>query len=328
MHSSIQGVIGILIMCYLTFTAMACCFWMGAAFPLLLLGEKYHLAFEVWIQETFLIQVVWCIEVGVNIKIRQTGEKPTPEAALVLPNHQTHDWVVMYSMAIRMGTLGLVRTIIKKAIAYVPGFGWGMYFAYWPFVSRNYKKDVSVLGKLFGSYKRHNMAVQLWLYAEGTRLTPAKLKDSQEYAKSKGYPVWNNVMLPKHRGFMLAADSLKGVVSTIHELALGYEGWGKPPGLWDIITTPRDKPHVMHVHLKRTPLEDVPADEEGKKQWLMESFARKEVLLEEFKTTGKFPGPEQIGKFAGSQCVPYLIGWLIASCLTYYGIYKFFCLIF
>jgi len=317
----IQGLLGIISLIYLFLSAQVCVFYMVLSFVLCryTLGERLYLQMAKFWQESYLVQLVFCLEGCVNIKLRVTGTKPVSEPALVLANHQTHDWVVMYSMAIRTGTLGLVRTVIKKVISYVPGFGWGMWMCYWPFVSRNYNKDVAVLKNLFAAYKRHTLPVQLWLYAEGTRLTPSKLKDSQEYAKSKGYPVWNHVMLPKHRGFTMACDSLKGVVSIIHELTLSYEGWGKPPGLWDIVTTNRSKPHVMHVHMKRTPLEDVPADEEGKKQWLMDCFARKEALLEEYAKNGKFPGPDMTPDFSVGSCLPHLMGWMVATVCTFYA---------
>jgi 1-acyl-sn-glycerol-3-phosphate acyltransferase len=326
---SVQGIIGSVLMGYLVIVAQTCVASLLLAWIIARpLGEKAFLSAAVLIQDSWLTQIVFLLEFGVGVKLRLTGERPGAEAALVLPNHQTHDWVVMYSLAARMGTLGLVRTVIKKVISYIPGFGWGMYLCYWPFVSRSYDKDVKVLSKLFGAYKRCSLPVQLWLYAEGTRLTKKKLAESQAVAKEKGYPVWNHVLLPRHRGFTMAVDSLKGVVTMIHELTLSYEGWGNPPSLWQLLTTKRGKKHVMHVHIKRTPITDIPETEEGKKQWLMDSFDRKEKLLEYYTANNCFPGADLTPAFNPTTLIPHLIIWAIASAAMYYGIYRFFAWLF
>lgn len=322
----LQEFLGCLLMGYLFATAQTCVAILLLTWVIFRpFGEKAFLTAACVVQWSWLTQLVFLLEYGVGVKLRLTGENPPAEAALVLANHQTHDWVVMYSLAVRMGTLGYVRTVIKKVISYVPGFGWGMYLCYWPFVSRNYNSDVKVLRKLFSAYKRCSLPVQLWLYAEGTRLTAKKLADSQTYAKEKGYPVWKHVMLPKHRGFTMTTDSLNGIVSMIHEITLSYEGWGgKAPGLWDILTTDRNKKHVMHVHLKRTPMSDVPETEEGKKQWLMECFARKEQLLEHYADKKCFPGPDVTPKFNVSGILPHFGAWTLGTWLLFKAVALFF----
>jgi 1-acyl-sn-glycerol-3-phosphate acyltransferase len=308
---AVRGVLGMVMLAYITLVATV-----GVTFVFFLylvlrpFSEGKFLRIGCWIQGSFLVHFAFFIELVLGIQLDVRGVMPPAEGALVIANHQTHDWVPMYIIAYRIGTLAYVRTVIKKVVSYVPGMGWGMWALYWPFVSRDFKKDESVLKNLFGAYERHNLPVQTWLYPEGTRKTARKLAESQKYAQEAGYPVWNHVMLPRHRGFALAVNSLKGAVRMIHEITIAYEGWPtSSPGLWDFMTTDLSKKHVVHVYCARTPISAIPADDEQKKQWLMDAFARKEELMEDFSKNGHFPGQRLCKDITAGPMIPHLVGW-------------------
>jgi lysophosphatidic acid acyltransferase/lysophosphatidylinositol acyltransferase len=313
--AAIRGVLGMLMLAYIGFIASV-----GVTFVFLLylvlrpFSEGTFLRVGCWIQGSFLIHFNLFMDILLGIKLDVRGVMPPAEGALVIPNHLTHDWVPMYMMGYRINTLPYVRTVIKKAVSYIPGLGWGMWALYWPFVSRDFNKDEIVLKKLFGSYERHGLPVQTWLYPEGTRKTAKKLAEAQEYSKANGYAVWNHVMLPRHRGFSLAVNSLKGAVRMIHEVTLAYEGWStEAPSLWDFMTTDPLTPHVVHVHLTRTPISALPSDDAGKKAWLMDAFARKEELLTAFHKDGAFPGTRQCKDVTVGPMIPHVIGWAVVS---------------
>lgn len=255
-------------------------------------SESFYLRVSAGIQGSYLVNFPFVLEKLLGIKFRVTGVLPPNEPVLVLSNHLSHEWTVMYCLGYVTGVLGLVRTIIKDIIKYVPGFGWGMWVLYWPFVSRDFAKDEPVL-KAFGeAYNRAKLPVQLWLYPEGTRQTPKKLAESQKYAKEKGYPVWNHLMLPRHRGFVVTANALKGLVRTILSITVEYEGWRRgAPGVLELFSTDPTKKHVIHVHIQPSAMATLPADDEGKRTWLMDCFAAKDRLLTEYHANGRFPGP-------------------------------------
>lgn len=315
----LQAALGIVILMYLL-VSITCgvVVLVGLYVTLRLIDEGTYLKLICIIQASYLHNIVFMMENVLGLKLRVTGHTPKAEAALVLSNHLTHDWAPMYCMALRIGTLGFVRTVIKESMSYIPGFGWGMVACYWPFVSRNYEKDERKLKKLFTAYHRNKLPVQLWIYPEGTRQTPKKLKESQDYAKEHGYTVWNHVMLPRHRGFAQAVRSLEGVITHIHEITLSYSGWRrKAPTFWDILTSPGKEEHVMHVHLNRVDVKTVPTDEEGMKTWLRESFDRKEELLEYFSKNKRFPGDKNLVKdYPFTQVLPHVVGWLIFTYLS------------
>jgi lysophosphatidic acid acyltransferase/lysophosphatidylinositol acyltransferase len=306
----VRGVFGAIFFTYVMLNSLVAVAVILAAFIALRpVSVKTFLKVGCWIQGSFIVQFVFWMEYVLGIELRVTGEMPRTEAALVIPNHQGHDWVHMYCMAFRIGTLGFVRTVIKKVISMVPGLGWAMYLTYWPFVSRDFKKDEILLKSLFGAYHEASLPVQLWLYAEGTRLTPKKLADSQAYAKAQGYPAFEHVMLPRHRGFAVAANSLVGVVEVIHELTLAYEGWEGAPSLWQLLCTDGGKKNVFHMNCQRSAMALIPADDEGKKQWLMDCFQRKEDKLAYYSKNGAFPGKKLNGDLALMEMLPHLLFW-------------------
>jgi 1-acyl-sn-glycerol-3-phosphate acyltransferase len=311
----VRGVLGMLMLAYIAFIA---CVGVTFVFFLYLvmrpISEGTFLRVGCWIQGSFLVHFNVFMDVLLGIKLDVRGVMPPAEGALVIPNHLTHDWVPMYMIGYRINTLPYVRTVIKKVISYVPGLGWGMWALYWPFVSRDFAKDEIVLKKLFGAYERHGLPVQTWLYAEGTRKTAKKLADAQEYSRTNGYPVWNHVLLPRHRGFSLAVNALKGGIRMIHEITIAYEGWPtEAPSLWDFMTTDPLTTHVVHVHVTRTPMSALPNDDAGKKEWLMDAFARKEELLTNYHKDGHFPGTRQCKDVTIGPMMPHVIGWAIVS---------------
>lgn len=272
-------------------------------------SEAFYLNMSAHFQSSYLTVFPFVLEKLLGIRIRLTGMLPVKEPVLVLSNHLSHEWTVMYGLGYRSGVLGLVRTVIKDVIQYVPGFGWGMWVLYWPFVSRDFSKDEAKLKSFAGSYERAKLPVQLWLYPEGTRQTKSKLLSSQQYAKQKGYPVWNHIMLPRHRGFVVTVNALASLVRTILSVTVQYEGWRKAPSVVQLFSTDPTRPHVIHVHVKSYATAALPADDEGKRQWLMDCFAEKDKLLTEFQATGKFPGSVVKTEVSGLVMFLHVVAW-------------------
>lgn len=282
------------------------------------LSEPFYLKFVCMTQHSFLSMMPLFVEHCGGVELAVYGDTPKAEAALVLSNHLGHDWGPMYLLAGRIGTLGYIRTVIKQVVQYIPGLGQAMWLGYWPFVSRSYDTDKVRLTSLFGAIAKAGVPMQTWLFPEGTRRTPAKLKSSQEYAKTKNMPVWQHVMLPRYRGVMLSVDSMRGSVEYIHDLTIQYEGWGKDgrdiPSLWQIMSIDPSVRKVFHLHLKRVKMSDVSSGEEGARKWLHASFSDKEELLKLYEKTRTFGKPLPISKQKTPvvpliiQMIPWVIG--------------------
>ena len=317
---AIRSVAGIIAALYLFFVVMLPLPVLAVAYILINpINDILYLKIACFVQGSFIVNITFCLEKLTGIQFRMTGTRPPREPALVLSNHLTHDWVHIYSNAIRNNTLGSVRTVIKDAIKMVPGFGQAMILTKWPFVSRDFKKDEKTLHDLFSLYTRAKLPVQLWIFPEGTRMTPKKLASSQKYAEEKGYPVWKHVMLPRHRGFITALNSLNGIVKYIHETTIQYEGWtnskgvDKIPGIGDLINTNGNYKHVLHFHMNRVSVTDIPLDDEGRQKYLQECFARKEALLEHYSKHKQFPGENLAKKLSTAELLIHVVGWFVGS---------------
>lgn len=299
----------------------------GTVVPMYLLVRPFsqanYLRWSGYIQDSFLTVFPLVLEVVLGIKTRWTGTMPKREPLFILANHLNEEWPIIYGLAYRTGTLGGVRCVMKKVLKWIPGFGWGMWILYWPFVARD-QTDLPMLTKFSNDHQEARLPIQLWIYPEGTRQTPKKLKESQEYAKAQGYPVMKHIMLPRHRGFLTIARALQGFVRTILSITIQFEGWGKPgryPSTLDFFSAPPDGKHVIHVHMQQYSMASLPADDEGRKQWLFDCFVEKDRVLEEFATKGRFPGPEIVTPVSAALILPHLIGWFFVTVAYYYAWY-------
>ena len=82
--------------------------------------------------------------------------------------------------------LGTFRTLIKRVIMFIPGFGTAMYLLNWPFLTRKADKDLAYLAKLMAQYKKDGLPLWLTCFPEGTRYTEKKHADSLAFAKERG----------------------------------------------------------------------------------------------------------------------------------------------
>ena len=65
-------------------------------------------------------------------------------------------------------------------------------------------------------------AVQMLLFAEGTRFTPAKHKASMEFARKRGLPELKRHLIPRTRGFIQCVQSLKGNFPVMYDVTVGF----------------------------------------------------------------------------------------------------------
>jgi len=191
-------------------------------------------------------------------------------------------------LALAKGRLGDLKWIAKSIIKYVPGVGWGLLFLDTIFVDRNWTSDQERVHKTFAKLTNNDVPTWLVSFPEGTRLTADKREKSQQYAKDKGLPKLDHVLLPRTKGFVASVQGLRDHVRAIYDITLGYaEG---VPNLWQFI---EGYTRVAHLHVRRYPVEELPTDHQGLSSWIMDRFVEKDALLDEFYRTGHFPGPER-----------------------------------
>jgi len=222
---------------------------------------------------------------GVRVEI--TGDDvPRDEQVIVLCNHQTMtDIPVLFELALRKGRLGDLKWYVKDILKYVPGIGWGMLFLDCLFIKRNWTADKEKIRRTFKRIVSDRVPVWIVSFAEGTRITPAKIERSTTYAAGRDLPILKNVLMPRTKGFVATLRGLDGHLDAVLDCTIGYHGGIPTLSQWFKGYVPR-----VSFHVRRFPVEDLPRDDEGRANWIVARYAEKDALLDDFLESRSFPG--------------------------------------
>ncbi|KAF4651325.1 hypothetical protein FOL47_000486, partial [Perkinsus chesapeaki] len=182
------------------------------------------------------------------------------------------------------------------SLRFIPFLGWSWACADYPFLTRQWEKDKKSLLKSFEGLRQYSSSYLLTIFAEGTRMTTAKLRKSQEFAKSKGWNVLKNVLLPKTKGFTASVNSLGDQLDCIFDATLASPP-GLEPTLGSVIT---GRPSELHVLLERIPISSLPLEDDAKlDKWLRGRWSVKDDNITKFLSNGSagFPGFPRVDTF-------------------------------
>lgn len=226
---------------------------------------------------------VWTLEKANGYRLLWTGEMPPPsERCMLMGNHQTMvDVPILLALAKRRGGLSGFKCFAKKSLKYFPGIGWGMWWLDFPFVRRNWEKDKAHVTEVFRTLRSLKGTLWFMSFIEGTRRTPEKLAQSQEYARKLGQAPMQHVLWPRTRGFVAAIGAMRDQLDAVYDITIAYPGGA--PSLWEVAS---HRQRSAHVHVKRFPMAEVPKDETALAAWLVERFRVKDAMLARFEKTG------------------------------------------
>ncbi|XP_064945995.1 1-acyl-sn-glycerol-3-phosphate acyltransferase PLS1-like isoform X1 [Musa acuminata AAA Group] len=290
------------------------------------------------VAELLWLQVIWLVDWWAGVKkMRSLRERQLAyeievqlfadsktyalmgkEHALVISNHKSDiDWLVGWILSQRSGCLGSTLAVMKKSSKFLPVIGWSMWFTEYLFLERSWTKDESTLKSGLQQLKDFPRPFWLALFVEGTRFTPAKLLAAQEYAASQGLPIPRNVLIPRTKGFVSAVSIMRSFVPAIYDVTVAIPSDQPPPTMFRIL---KGQSSVVHVHIKRHEMTDLPETDEGVSQWCKDIFVAKDALLDKHKSEGTFGvEPRQLGRPIKSLLV--VVFW---SSLLSYATFRFF----
>ncbi|CAB4488285.1 acyltransferase-domain-containing protein [Rhizophagus irregularis] len=231
-----------------------------------------------------------------------SGDKvPPDESAVVISNHRSFtDFYMLHSVAIRRNMLPHVKYFSKDSLKYIPFFGFGMWLMGMIFIKRNWTQDEGQLRKIFKTIKRYAAPIWVVNFVEGTRLTQKKLQESQAFARERGLPILQNLLLPRTKGFVACIRQLRNThVKYVYDFTIAYrhikKGLQCPPNLLQIHSLPIiTPPWYFHVHVRKYSIEDLPSDEEKLAEWVKQVFVEKDTILEDMKI--KWTKCEKLGE--------------------------------
>ncbi|CAL9208948.1 1-acyl-sn-glycerol-3-phosphate acyltransferase PLS1-like isoform X2 [Musa acuminata AAA Group] len=275
------------------------------------------------VAELLWLQVIWLVDWWAGVKVQLFADSKTyalmgKEHALVISNHKSDiDWLVGWILSQRSGCLGSTLAVMKKSSKFLPVIGWSMWFTEYLFLERSWTKDESTLKSGLQQLKDFPRPFWLALFVEGTRFTPAKLLAAQEYAASQGLPIPRNVLIPRTKGFVSAVSIMRSFVPAIYDVTVAIPSDQPPPTMFRIL---KGQSSVVHVHIKRHEMTDLPETDEGVSQWCKDIFVAKDALLDKHKSEGTFGvEPRQLGRPIKSLLV--VVFW---SSLLSYATFRFF----
>ncbi|KAJ8528861.1 hypothetical protein K7X08_030505 [Anisodus acutangulus] len=273
--------------------------------------------------ELLWLELVWIVDWWAAVKIKVYADPETfnlmgKEHALVIANHRSDiDWLVGWILAQRSGCLGSSLAVMKKSSKLLPVIGWSMWFSEYLFLERSWAKDERTLKSGLQRLKDYPLPFWLALFVEGTRFTQAKLLAAQEYAASAGLPVPRNVLIPRTKGFVTAVSHMRSFVPAIYDATICIPKSSPAPTMLRLF---KGQPSVVHVHLKRHEMKDLPENDDAIAQWCRDIFVAKDKLLDKHIAEDTF-GEEKlqdIGRPVKSLVV--VASW---ACILILGTIKF-----
>lgn len=270
---TIRGILGITAICLFLPFANAI---QILSLVLLPFNRRMFMRFNMEINQLFCV-LVGSVATLCGNSLVFSGDAPRHENVIAFGNHQSMiDIVMIWRWLGPYGMAGWIRWFAKYELKFVPGLGWGMQFLNTLFVKRDWSKDADSVRATFATLRKSNLPTWLVIFPEGTRLKPEKLESSQDYARRKGYPVMQHVLIPRGKGFYASLMGMEGVIHAVYDLTFRYEG-GIPSLLHFFIRGG----YVIHLNCKRYDVSEVPRRERDLNAWLLSRFQEKDRTLGE-----------------------------------------------
>ncbi|KAJ6363377.1 hypothetical protein OIU78_003533 [Salix suchowensis] len=273
--------------------------------------------------EWLWLELVWVFDWWAGVQIKVFADKETlclmgKEHALVICNHRSDiDWLVGWVLAQRSGCLGSTLAVMKKSSKFLPVIGWSMWFSEYLFLQRSWAKDENTLK--YGIQRLKDFPRPFWLalFVEGTRFTLAKLSAAQEYAASQGLAIPRNVLIPRTKGFVSAVSNMRSFVPAIYDVTLAIPKSSPPPTMLNLF---KGKSSVVHIHVKRHLMKELPETDDGVAQWCKDIFVAKDALLDKHKVEDTFSDQELQDLGRPKKSLVVVTSW---ACLLIFGALKF-----
>jgi len=311
--------------------------WLGLLFaitpaiPFIFLNRRLYFRWCSFVMGYFLLMITCLLEDLLGIKIVVTGDDliKDKKRSLIILNHRTRlDWMFIFMLHSRFQILEQLKIVLKAQLKHLPGLGWGVQHAAFLFLERTWEKDKQILNSMISYYKSCQTSLSLLIFPEGTNITNKTKTKSNDYAaKQKIYNrPYDYCLHPRLTGFTYLLNIMRtaDIIDTVDDVTIGYEG-NIPEAEIDLLKG--YIPKVIHFHVKRYNVNDLPNEDEEIGQWLQKCWDEKENRLKEFYTKNQFDSPskrfnnEQIESNLRFQRRLALIVWLL------FGLFWSYCFI-
>ncbi|KAG5519783.1 hypothetical protein PMAC_000056 [Pneumocystis sp. 'macacae'] len=214
---------------------------------------------------------------------------------ILIGNHQiSTDWLYIWWIAYIRRIHDGIYIVLKDSLRKIPIVGWGMKTFGFIFLSRSWSKDRHKLENHLEHLSLQNESMLLLLYPEGTNFSPNTKPKSVIYAKKKGLPILDYVLLPRIKGLYLCLRYLSKSTKYLYNCTIGYEGvihneYAQNIFTFKSIILNRKFPKNVHIHFEKIDINKIPlSNEEIFKEWLYKLWIEKNKLMYQFFNQGYF----------------------------------------
>eukprot|EP01091_Cochliopodium_minus_P008273 TRINITY_DN1846_c0_g1_i1.p1 TRINITY_DN1846_c0_g1~~TRINITY_DN1846_c0_g1_i1.p1 ORF type:complete len:316 (-),score=89.87 TRINITY_DN1846_c0_g1_i1:27-974(-) len=276
-------------------------YFCASAFIICLVLQIMDLVYFKWVKDGFrkyhilcnqVVNIYWIPMVSVyekwgGIKFEFYGDEiPMREnGVLIISNHRDlSDWLMMLAFGLRKGRMGSIKFFIKEIVKYVPGIGWGLSILQMVYLSRSWDKDKQKIENTFKNIKKNQLPFWLITFLEGTRMTPKKREESNNWAKKeKNLEPLENLLHPRIKGFVATVSSLQNEIDAVYDMTFA----GNIPTIFQALSGVANT--TVHIHIKRYTIKQIPTTEEKLEEWCRDVWYNKDKMLTQFSKEKKFP---------------------------------------
>ena len=219
-----------------------------------------------------------------------------PDRIVLLANHQIYtDWLYLWWVGYTAGMHGRIYVVLKESLKKIPVLGWGMQFAQFIFLKRNWEQDKPGLAKHMQKLNVSKDPMWLMLFPEGTNLASCTREKSRQWANRIGVQDMKHTLLPRSTGLHFMLSELKETVEWVYDCTIAYEGVDHGSYAQDIFTVGASyfggrPPKSVNMYWRRFRMSTIPLDDPKKFElWLRLRWREKDKFIDHYLKNGRFP---------------------------------------
>jgi len=208
---------------------------------------------------------------GVNLKCNMNITQTKNKVDILIANHiSTIDSFILLSMLEHMNISNFIM-VGKKDLIYTPGVGLIFMFGDHIKLARNWEEDKLTIDNQLENIKEGIIV----LFPEGTRYTEQKFKEGQEFSMKNNLPVYDNLLVPKSKGFEAIYNNLRNnnKLGNIYDTTIILDN----KNLIDIFQKDFNNVHIINRIINKKELEN-----KEFKSWLLEKWLEKDNLIKTY----------------------------------------------
>ncbi|TMW62397.1 hypothetical protein Poli38472_009890 [Pythium oligandrum] len=256
---------------------------------------------------THVVQYLWMTNVALmlenvyGIRIEILGDVATQaaatagtmngERALWISNHRTRiDWMLAWSMAVRLQVLDRLKIILKAPLRKIPIFGWAMQHFLFIFLNRRWADDQVMLKEYLPFLCEKEKGASFLIFPEGTDLSDQNLVKSEAFAEKNGLEKRQYSLYPRTTGWTFIFPQLRANLDAVYDITMFYVDYTPNERPSELSLLSGRMPRTLYFYLERIKVSELPSEEKELSTWVETRFTQKEAHLKAFyEENGKLP---------------------------------------